>query len=57
MNRIRDGHKKSKRVNLPFSDDLLAAIASSSLLKTKSFPKDRPKWDGKISEDHNLKAW
>ena len=41
----------------PFSEDLLAIIASSLLLKSKSFPKDLPKWDGKIPEDQNLQAW
>ena len=55
MNGLRDGQKKAKRASLPFSDNLLAAIAFSSLLKANSFPKDRPKWDGKIPEDQTLK--
>ena len=57
LNGLRDGQKKAKRSCLPFSDDLLAAIASSSLLKSNLFPKDRPKWDGKIPEDQTLQAW
>ena len=48
LNGLRYSHKKAKRADLPFLDDLLSAIASSSLLKANSFPKDRPKWDGKI---------
>ena len=43
LNGFRDDQKKAKRAGLPFSDDLLAAIASSLLLKAKPFPKDRPK--------------
>ena len=57
LNGIRNGQKKAKRAGLPFSDDLLAAIASSSLLKANSFPKDRPKWYGKIPEDQTLQSW
>ena len=41
----------------PFLEDLLAIIASSLLLQSNSFPKDRPKWDGKIPEDQTLQAW
>ena len=43
LNGLRDGQKKSKRAGLPFSDKLFSTIASSSLLKSNSFPKDRPK--------------
>ena len=57
LNGLRYGQKKEKRAGLPFSDDLLAAIASSLLIKSKLFPKDRPKWDGKIPEYQTLKAW
>ena len=57
LNGIKDGQKKAKRAGLPFSDDLLAAITSFLLLMANSFPKDRPKWDGKIPEDQTLKAW
>ena len=54
LNSLRDDQKKAKRAGLPFSDDLLATIASSSLLKSNSFPKYRPKWNGKISKDQTL---
>ena len=57
LNGIRDGQKKAKRAGLPFLDDLLSTIASSSLLKTNSSRKDRPKWDRKIPEDQTLQAW
>ena len=57
LNGLRDGQKKVKRTGLTFLDDLLAAIASSSLLKANSFPKDRPKWYGKIPEDQTLQSW
>ena len=57
LNGLKDGKKKAKRSSRPFSDNLIAAITSSSLLKAKSFPKDRPKWDGKILEEKTLKAW
>ena len=46
LNSLRDGQNKAKRAGLPFSDNLLVAIASSLLLKSNSFPKDHPKWDG-----------
>ena len=57
LNGLRDVQKKAKRTGLPFYDDLLAAIASSLLLKANSFPKDHPKWDGKIPEYQTLKTW
>ena len=43
LNGLRDGQKKANRAGLPFSDDLLTAIAYSLFLKADSFPKDRPK--------------
>ena len=43
LNGLRDGQKKAKRAELPFLDDLLAAITSSLLLKANYSPKDRPK--------------
>ena len=57
LNGLRDGQKKAKRASLPFSDDLFVAITSSLLLKSNSFPKDRPKWDDKIPEDQTLQTW
>ena len=57
LNGLRDCQKKAKRAGLPFLDDLLAAIAYYSLLKPNSFPKGRPKWDGKIPKHHTLHSW
>ena len=45
LNSLKDTQKKSVRAGLPFSDNLLTAIGSSSLLKANSFPKDRATWD------------
>ena len=42
LNGLRDGQKKANRADLPFSENLLVAITSSSLLKTNLFPKDLP---------------
>ena len=57
LNALRDAQKKSVRAGLPFSDDLLTAIGSSSLLKENSFPKDRATWDGKEPSEQTLKAF
>ena len=40
LNSLKDAQKKSVRAGLPFSNDLLTAIGSSSLLKANSSPKD-----------------
>ena len=55
LNALKDAHKKSVRAGLPFSDDLLTAIGSSSLLKANSFPKDCATWDGKEPAEQTLK--
>ena len=57
LNGLRDGQKRENLVGLLFSDNLLAAITSSLLLKANSSTKGRPKWDGRILEDQTLKAW
>ena len=56
LNVLMDIQNKAKHAGLPFADDSLADIASSSLLKSNLFPRDRPKWDGKIPEDQTLRA-
>ena len=56
MNALRDAQKKSVRAGLPFSNNLLTAIGSSSLLKANSFPKDRATWDSKEPSEQTLKA-
>ena len=53
---LKDAQKKSVRAGLPFTDDLLTTIGSSSLLKEKSFPKDRATWDVKDPAEQTLKA-
>ena len=57
LNALMDAQKKSVHAGLPFSDDLLIAIGSSSLLKANSFPKDRATWDGKDPAEKTLKAF
>ena len=57
LNTLKDAQKKSVRAGLPFSDDLLTVIGSSSLLKANSFPKDRTTWDGKDPAEQTLRAF
>ena len=57
LNALKDAQKKSVRASLPFTDDLLTTIGSSSVLKANSFPKDRVTWDGKDPDEHTLKAF
>ena len=57
LNSLKEAQKKSVRAGLPFLDDLLTAIGSSSLLKANSFPKYRATWDGKEPAEQTLKAF
>ena len=57
LNSLKDAQKKSVRAGLPFSDNLLTAIVSPSLLKANFFPKDRATWDGKEPAEQTLKAF
>ena len=57
LNALEDAQKKSVHVGFPFSEDLLAAIATSSLLKANSFPKIWPKWDKKLFAGQTFKSW
>ena len=57
INALEESQKKSVRAELPISDDLLAAFASSSLLAENSFPTDRPAWDGKPPAEQTWAAW
>ena len=57
LNALRDAQNKFVRAGLPFSDDLLTAIGSSSLLKANSFPKYRATWYGKEPSEQTLKAF
>ena len=56
-NALKDAQKKSVRAGLLFTNDLLSAIGSSSLLKANSFQKDRATWDGKDPADQTLMAF
>ena len=51
LNALKDAQRNSARAGLPFTDDLLTAIGSSSLFKANSFPKDHAMWDGKDPAD------
>ena len=54
---LENNQKKSVRSVLPFSEDLLAAIAISYLLKANSFPNNHPKWYGKLPDKQTWKSW
>ena len=51
---MEDAHKKALQASLPFSDNLLVAFSTHSLLYTNYFPKDRLEWDGKTAAE---KTW
>ena len=57
FNALKDAQIKSVRASLPFTDDLLAAIGSSSLLNANPFSKDRATWVGKDPAERTLKAF
>lgn len=54
---MEESQKKSVRAKLPISDDLLAAFATSMLLRADSFARNRPTWDGKPAADQTWVAW
>ena len=45
------------RAQLPITDKTLAAFATYMLLKSNSFPCNRPVWDGKPVGDQRWGAW
>jgi hypothetical protein len=51
---LEDSQKKAKRANLPISDDVLAAIATKSLMEANTFPDETKDW-GKLPL--NQKSW
>ena len=57
INTMEDVQKKALWSGIPFSDELLAAFATHSLLAAKSFPKDRPEWNGKPATEQTWKKW
>ena len=54
---MEDAHKKLVRAQLPITDNLLAAFATYMFLKSNSFPRNRPVWDGKPVGDQKWAAW
>ena len=54
---MEEAQKKSVRAQLPITDNMLAAFATFMLLKTNSFPRNRPVWDGKPVGDQRWDAW
>ena len=44
---MEEAQKKAQRAGLPITDNWLAKFATSSLLLTNSFPKNRPEWEEK----------
>ena len=45
------------RAQLPITDNIFAAFATYMLLKSNSFPRNRPVWDGKPVGDQKWSAW
>ena len=54
---MEEAQKKSVRAQLPITDNMLAAFATFMLLKTDSFPRNRPVWDGNPVGDQRWDAW
>ena len=57
INIFNDAQKKSTRASLPITDYWLSAMSTSALLSAKSFPNDRPSWDGIVPSAHTWMAW
>ena len=54
---MEEAQKKLVRVQLPITDNMLAAFSTYMLLKSNSFPRNRPVWDGKPVGDQKWSAW
>ena len=57
INTLEDAQKKALRAKLPITDAWLVAIASRSLTIARSFPKERPEWDGLTSTAKTWSGW
>ena len=44
---MEDAQKESVRTQLPITDNMLAALATYMLLKSNSFPRNRPPYLGR----------
>ena len=54
---MEEEHKKLVRAQPPITDNMLADFATYMLLKSNSFPRNRPVWDGKPVGDQRWDAW
>ena len=54
---MEEAQNKSVRAQLPITDNTLAAFATYMLLKSNSFPCNRPVWDGKPVGEQKWSAW
>ena len=57
INIFNDAQNKATCASLPINYYCLATMDTSALLSTKSFPNDRPYWDGLVPSDHTWTAW
>ena len=54
---MEEAQKKLVRTQLSIIDNMLAAFATYMILKTNSFPRNRPVWDGKPVGDQKWASW
>ena len=54
---MEKAQKKLVRAQLPITDNMLAAFATYTLLKSNSLPCNRPVWEGKPVGDQKWAAW
>ena len=54
---MEEAQKKSVRAQLPIMDNMLDDFATYMLLKSNSFPCNRPVWDGKPVGDQHWNTW
>ena len=54
---MEEAQKKLVRAQLPITDNMLAAFTTYMILKTNSFPRNLPVWDGKPVGDQKWAAW
>ena len=54
---MEEAQKKSVRAPLSITVNMLAAFVAYMLLKSNSFPRNRPVWDGKPVGDQKWAVW
>ena len=57
INAIEEAQKKLLQAGCPFSNYLITAFVTHSLLTDNSFPKDLPEWDGKLDVEQTWYKW